>query len=91
MVASILCFTGSITIARGLADEVPVFVMVFFRAIFGVLVMLPWLAGVGLGGLRTRRLGLFTTRSVLAAANLATLFYALTLMPVAKRYGSFQR
>ncbi len=83
MVASILCFTGSITIARGLADEVPVFVMVFFRAIFGVLVMLPWLARVGLGGLRTRRLGLFTTRSVLAAANLATLFYALTLMPVA--------
>ena len=83
MVASILCFTGSITIARGLADEVPVFVMVFFRALFGVLVMLPWLARVGVGGVKTGRLGLFTLRSVLAAANLGALFYALELMPVA--------
>lgn len=83
MLTSILCFTGAITIARGLADQVPVFVMVFFRALFGVLVMLPWLARVGIGALRTARLGLFTLRSVLAAANLAVLFFALALMPVA--------
>jgi drug/metabolite transporter (DMT)-like permease len=83
MLLSILCFTASMTVARGLADDVPVFVMVFFRALFGVLVMLPWLARVGLGGLRTGRIGLFTVRSVLAAANLGALFYALGLMPVA--------
>jgi drug/metabolite transporter (DMT)-like permease len=83
MLVCILCFTASMTIARGLADEVPAFVMVFFRALFGVLVMLPWLVGTGLSGLKTRRLGLFTLRSILAASNLAALFYALALMPVA--------
>ena len=83
MLASILSFTAAMTIARGLADEVPAFVMVFFRALFGVMVMLPWLARTGLTGLKTRRLGLFTLRSVLAASNLGALFYALALMPVA--------
>jgi len=44
MAASNVCFTGSITIGRGLADHVPLFVMVFFRAVLGALVMLPRLA-----------------------------------------------
>lgn len=83
MVASIACFTGSLAIVRHLGDALHVFEIVFFRGVFGIVVMLPWLARTGLGGLKTRRLPLCTLRSVIAATNLALLFFALTLLPVA--------
>ena len=78
MVASIPCFTGSFTIARGLADEVPVFVMVFFPALFGVLVMLPLLARCGLGVLRTDKSAFHGLRKLSSYGGLLITFYAET-------------
>lgn len=83
MAASIGCFTTSMVIVRGLHDEIPIFEIVFFRALAGVAVMLPWLGRIGVAGLRTRRIGLYTLRSGLAAVNLWIIFTALALMQVA--------
>lgn len=83
MIASICLFTGSLMIVRGLADEIHVFEMVFFRALFGIAIMLPWLGRAGIGALKTKRLPLYGLRSTLAAANLVLMFYAVALMPVA--------
>ena len=51
MVTSIGCFTASMVIVRGLHDEIPIFEIVFFRALAGVAVMLPWLGRIGVAGL----------------------------------------
>lgn len=83
MVTSIGCFTTSMVIVRGLHDEVPTFEIVFFRALAGVAVMLPWLGRTRGVGLRTRRFGLYALRSTLAALNLWLIFTALALMQVA--------
>lgn len=83
MLISIACFTGSMLIVRGLSTEIHIFELVFFRALFGVAVMLPWLARAGIGALQTRRIKLYVLRSALAAANLCVMFLALALMPVA--------
>lgn len=83
MLAAVGFFTASMIIVRGLSQHVHIFEIVFFRALFGVAVMLPWLARAGTGVLHTRRIGLYSVRSGLATANLAVIFYALALMPVA--------
>lgn len=83
LLASIGFFTCSMTIVRGIGTDLPIAVMVLFRALFGVSVMLPWLYRKGFGVLRTRRWGLYWLRALFAVSNLYVMFTALTLMPVA--------
>jgi drug/metabolite transporter (DMT)-like permease len=58
--------------------------VVFFRCLFGLVAMLPWLMGQGIGALRTRRLGLHVMRAALAIIAMVTSFTALSLMPLAE-------
>lgn len=58
-------------------------VVVFFRALFGVIFLLPWLMRNGLGGLRTRRPALMASRGINTIIGLYLLFGALALMPLA--------
>ena len=58
--------------------------IVFFRNLFALAFMLPWLARVGLGGLRTRRLGLHVTRAVFGLCAMSSWFSAVALLPLAQ-------
>ena len=79
---SACCYVIVITIVRGLAPEIHVFEIVFFRSMFGVLFMAPWVMRRGIGVLRTPRSGLLILRGAGAFAAGSCLFYAVTLLPL---------
>jgi drug/metabolite transporter (DMT)-like permease len=56
----------------------------FFRNLFGLLFTLPWLWGVGLGGLFTGRLGVHAWRSASGLFAMLLLFSALARLPIAE-------
>ena len=68
-----------VTVAEGLHP----FEAVFFRNLFGVFVFLPWLVKHGLGGFRTKHIGLHLARAGINSVSMLSWFTALTLMPVA--------
>ena len=84
MVASSFLGTVMAAAVRHLALEIHPFEIVFFRAVFGCLVFVPFLIRRGVARLRTRRLTLHTLRSVLQTFSTFLMFTALTLSPLAK-------
>ncbi len=54
--------------------------VVFYRNLFGLIYLLPWLLRGGLGHLRSNRLGLHLTRSLLGLAAMYSFFYAIANM-----------
>lgn len=57
--------------------------LVFFRNAFALLFMLPWLAKVGLAGLKTQRLPLHLARSILGLIAMYAFFLVLSNLPLA--------
>lgn len=86
ILVSTLCFAGMfgviryITIGGGLRP----FEAAFFRNLFGLLVLLPWFARVGLRPLRTQRLKLHALRGLLQVIGMLSIFTALSLTPLAE-------
>ncbi len=83
--ASIL-FAGMVGIVRHVSETsgLHAFELAFFRNLFGLLFMLPWLMHTGFGGLKTRRLGLYTVRGVFSILAMLSWFWAVTVMPLAE-------
>ena len=79
---SACCYVVVITIVRGLAPNIHVFEIVFFRSLFGALFMAPWVMRRGVGVLRTPRSGLLILRGAGAFVAGSCLFYAATLLPL---------
>ena len=77
------CFVATITSVRQLAHAIPVFETVFFRCIFGIAFLMPWLIRRGRSGLRTNRYRLLAARG--AMAFFVTVFYytAASMIPLA--------
>lgn len=67
---------------RHVSDELHPFQIVFFRNLFGLMFMLPWIAAVGLGRLRTGRAGLYASRSLTSLLAMLCWFYSVTHMPL---------
>jgi drug/metabolite transporter (DMT)-like permease len=84
MVAASTAFAVMIILIRLLTETFDPLQVVFFRNIFGLIAMLPWLAGHGLGALRTRRLGLHALRATIGIVSMICWFTALSLMPLAQ-------
>jgi drug/metabolite transporter (DMT)-like permease len=84
MTAASIAFAAMIILIRHLTATFDPLQVVFFRNIFGLIVMLPWLAGHGLGALRTRRLGLHALRATIGIVSMVCWFTALSLMPLAQ-------
>jgi len=77
-------FTVSITAVRNVTEELHVLEAVFFRSIFGIAFMLPWLIRNGpRAALGTKRLGMFMIRGCLAYFITLLYFAAAGLMPIA--------
>lgn len=86
MTAAAAMFAGMIAMIRLIheAHGIHAFEIAFFRNLFGLAFMLPWLMRVGLGGLRTDKLWLYTLRSVFGLLAMLTWFWAVSQMPIAR-------
>ena len=80
--ASLFFAIGYIPV-RELSPKFTAFEMVFYRSLFTVLAMLPWLARAGIGRLRTSRGTLYGIRAALTYAGMVCLFYGIAHMPLA--------
>ncbi len=70
-------------LVRHVADELHPFQIAFFRNLFGLAFVLPFLVPAGLAQLRPRRPGLLLLRGVTDAGAMTMFFTALSLAPLA--------
>lgn len=83
LVCASISFLLMMSLARDLSVEIDMLVIVFWRALFGVVFMMPWLARRGLGVLRTEKLPSHFIRTLMAYGGMLCLFYAATMLPLA--------
>ena len=76
-------FLMMMALSRLVTDEFHVLLVVFWRAVFGLVAMGPWLARRGFKALATRKLRYHVLRTALSYGGLLCVFYAVTLMPIA--------
>lgn len=84
MSAAATAFALMIVLVRHLTQIFDPLEVVFFRNVFGLLAMLPWLTSQGIGVLRTQHLGLHVIRAVIGIAAMVLWFTTLSLMPLAE-------
>jgi drug/metabolite transporter (DMT)-like permease len=84
MAAAATAFALMVTLVRHLTDGLHPLQVVFFRTAFGLLAMLPWLLGQGLGVLRTDHLRRHLLRALIAILAMVGWFTTLSLMPLAE-------
>jgi drug/metabolite transporter (DMT)-like permease len=60
------------------------FEIAFFRSLFGMLLLAPWVLRLGATHLKTRRLALHAWRGVASVGALLAYFFAVTLIPLAE-------
>ncbi len=83
VVASAGCVAIDTILARIVTQEVGPFVLVFFRNLFGFLVLLPLVIRAGRAGLATRHMPLHGARAVIKILGLVGFFYGVASVPVA--------
>lgn len=67
---------------RWVSQQLHAFEIAFFRNLFGLLFMLPWLFVYGFSQLKTQRLRLFWIRAILGLVSMLGFFWAMTVMPL---------
>ena len=70
-------------VIREAAAELHPLEVVFFRNLFSLIFMVPFIARLGLGSLRTGKIGFFTLRAGVAFISMVTWFIGITLVPLA--------
>ena len=70
------------TIARTLSPELSILVVVFFRATFGLMFLLPTAFSNGCVRLRTKKIPLFAVRGISAYLSVTFFFLAATYIPL---------
>ena len=83
MVLSCFLFSLMPVILRKVAAELHPFVVIFWRNVFSLILLAPWVLRAGIGNLRTRRLGFHMVRACSGLAALITWIYAVTMIPIA--------
>jgi drug/metabolite transporter (DMT)-like permease len=84
MCGAAVAFSTMAGFIRLAAEELHPFQVVFFRNLFGLLIMTPWLMRAGLRVLSTQHMGLYIWRTVLGIFAMTSWFWALTVMPLAE-------
>ncbi|MCY4548981.1 MAG: DMT family transporter [Defluviicoccus sp.] len=83
MFAAMMSMTMA-TIAKDLVQELPVFEVVFFRQLFGTLLLAPVLFRPGVNPLRTHRIGMHGLRALFNFVAILGYFTSLGLVPLAQ-------
>jgi drug/metabolite transporter (DMT)-like permease len=90
--ASAISYALMISIVRKVAPGIHVFEIVFFRSLFAIVFMIPWISRQGLSALHTPKIGLLGLRGLGAFIASSCLFHAVTLMPLGEMMAiSFSR
>ena len=84
MTAASMAFAVMIILIRVLTETFDPLQVVFFRCAFGLVAMLPWLIGHGIGALRTQWLGLHAIRAGSGIVSMALWMTGLSLIPLAQ-------
>ena len=82
MAASSLSYALTYITIRELSKDFPVVEISFFRAVLGMLAMLPWVLRAGPGALRTSRAKLYGFRAVITYTGMVCWFYGLANLPL---------
>ena len=83
MIASCVFFAALTGMIRHLSATLDPLEIVFFRNLFGLIVMLPWLMRQGLGALRTQRLRLYGFRALIWLIAMIAWFTAVSRINLA--------
>ena len=83
MTAAAFFFALMNTLVRLATAELPPLEVAFFRNLFAVASMLPWMLSSGFSGFYTRHLGLHLARAVVGVVSMALWFTSLALVPLA--------
>ena len=83
MTLSAVLFAVQAGIVRYMSADFHFVEISFFRALFGIVVMAPWLARHGLGILRTPHTKMYVARGALSTVAMYGWFGSLTLIPLA--------
>lgn len=83
VLASALLFASAGAVVKHVSAYLPNEMVVFFRNLFGLLALLPWLARRGLGALRTAHPGLHAVRTLFGLGAMYCYFYAVGHLPLA--------
>ena len=83
MTLSAVFFAAQAGIVRFLAQDLHFIEISFFRAAFGIVVMLPWLMRAGITEMKTRHTKLYIGRGFLGTLAMYGWFGGLTLIPLA--------
>lgn len=75
--AGTVCFASMIIFVRLASGAFHAFEIAFWRALFGVLVMVPFLARNGLRTVQTRRFGVHFMRNIAQTLGIVSWFYAI--------------
>ena len=82
MLGSGLFFSSLNAAIRYLTASLHPFEIAFFRNLFGLAFMLPWLFRSGMAGLKTGRLKLYVWRTAIGLSSMLLSFSALALLPL---------
>jgi drug/metabolite transporter (DMT)-like permease len=84
MLGSTLLFAAMHASIRHLSGDLHPFEIAFFRNLFGLLPLLPWILRWGLALLRTDRLSLHLVRTAFNLVAMLSFFYALSITPLSE-------
>src|SRR5437762_9469045 len=78
-----ICSVMMNVLIRIAAQEMHPFEVAFFRCLFGLLFVLPWVVKGGAAQLRLRSMGFYLLRAVIGLVSMASWFYGITVVPLA--------
>jgi len=84
MLLAALGFSFMNVLIRWSSAELHAFQIAFFRNLFGLVFMLPWLIRNGYRSFKTERLKLFMVRALLGISAMYCYFWGITVLPLAK-------
>jgi len=84
MLLAAVGFSAMNVLIRWTSSELHSFQIAFFRNLFGLVFMLPWLIKFGYRSFKTERLGLFFIRALLGLFSMFCYFWGITVLPLAK-------
>ncbi len=84
MFLATIAFSSMHVLVRDASESLHPFQIAFFRNLFGLIVVGPWLFRYGFGILRTARPGLHVLRALLNVLAMMCFFYALSITPLSQ-------
>jgi len=80
-----ICAVMMNVLIRIAAQDLHPFEVAFFRCLFGLIFVLPWIVkgGAVAAQLRPRRMGFYLLRAAIGLISMATWFYGITVVPLA--------